>query len=498
MTARHVLVLVVLLTLAGLPAGAAGPGNRLAYLDGPCDPYYVGRDTARLTTPQWIGEEGVEAAIVLAIDDMTDTARYEAFLRPVLDRLKAIDGRAPVSIMTKHADPADPQIRAWLDEGLSIECHTVDHPCPLLGGGDIRKAKDTYDRCVDLLHSIPDYRPVAFRMPCCDSMNSVSPRFFTEIFGKTTPNGNFLTMDSSVFVLFTADDPELPRTLVLDPDGGERFRKYIPTDRIFANWVEDYPYPWVIDHKCWEIPSVMPSDWEAQHLHGKCSPKTVEDFQAAIDAVVLKQGVFSICFHPHGWISAEQMAGLVDYAATKHGGKIKFLTFRDVQQRLDANFLEGRTIRGADGRGAGVRVRDVDQDGRMDVTDAGSADRPPLPKYPPELASMDELALAAGLRLVDLDEDGHLDAVFSNPERYSIHLFVSEGQGSWRELLSGKRGDRPTEAELPPFVRADGTNNGVWFKHGHLWVQNEDTGGKLPGHVDSRSFATLLGGDKER
>ena len=39
------------------------------------------------------------------------------------------------------------------------------------------KAKDTYDKCVDLLFSVPNNRPVAFRMPCCDSLNTVSPRF---------------------------------------------------------------------------------------------------------------------------------------------------------------------------------------------------------------------------------------------------------------------------------------------------------------------------------
>ena len=35
-------------------------GNRLSYLNGPVDPYYVHRDFARLTTPQWAGEQGVE------------------------------------------------------------------------------------------------------------------------------------------------------------------------------------------------------------------------------------------------------------------------------------------------------------------------------------------------------------------------------------------------------------------------------------------------------
>ena len=47
------------------------------------------------------------------------------------------DGRAAVSIMSCRVDPADPQLQAWLKEGVSIEVHTYDHPCPCLqdGGG---------------------------------------------------------------------------------------------------------------------------------------------------------------------------------------------------------------------------------------------------------------------------------------------------------------------------------------------------------------------------
>ena len=37
-----------------------------------------------------------------------------------------------------------------------------------------------------------------------------------------------------------------------------------------------------------------------------------------------------------------------------------------------------------------------------------------------------------------------------------------------------------------------GQNNGVWFAERHLWIQNEDTT-RLPGGVDRRSFAELLG-----
>ena len=145
----------VVLFLGTLPPAFAADGIRLTHLDQSCDPYYVGRDFPKLTTPQWVGEDGVEAVVVLAIDDMRDPAKYEAYLRPILERLKQIDGRAPLSIMTCKVDPADPQLQTWLKEGLSIECHTIDHPFPLLQGGDFAKARSTYDRCVDLMNQIP-------------------------------------------------------------------------------------------------------------------------------------------------------------------------------------------------------------------------------------------------------------------------------------------------------------------------------------------------------
>src|SRR5262249_20226219 len=146
--------------------------------------------------------------------------------------------RAPVSIMTCQVKPDDDQLQAFLKEGLSLETHTVEHPCPLLAGGDFGKAVSTHERCVDLLASVPNNKPVAFRTPCCDSLNTVSPRFFAEIFNKITAKGNYLSVDTSVFNLTTANDPELPRDLVLEPNGQERFRKYIPVDRSFVNTIE--------------------------------------------------------------------------------------------------------------------------------------------------------------------------------------------------------------------------------------------------------------------
>src|SRR5262249_18806155 len=148
------------------------------------------------------------------IDDMTETSRYETFLRPILDRLKKIDGRAPVSIMTRSIRIADSRLQTCLKEGLSIEVHTLNHPCPLLAKGDFDAAATNVYVCIDLLNQVPGNKPVAFRMPCCDSMNSTSPRFFSEIFNQITPGGHFLTIDSSVMTCFTGADSGLPRELV--------------------------------------------------------------------------------------------------------------------------------------------------------------------------------------------------------------------------------------------------------------------------------------------
>jgi putative membrane-bound dehydrogenase-like protein len=352
--------------LASLSAADAGSeGNRLTYLDD-LDPYYVSRTFPKLVTPQWVGEDGVDAVVILAIDDMTDSVRYEKFLRPVLDRLKKVDGRAPVSIMTRSIKPNDPQLQAWLKEGVSLETHTVDHPCPLLADGDFAKAKSTYDRSVDLLCTVPNNKPVAFRFPCCDSKNTPSPRAFGEILGKVTDKGNFITIDSSVFNVTTANDPALPRQIGLNPDGTERFRRYLPFES-FANYTEDYPYPYVIGKLCWEFPCAVPSDWESFHVQGMASPRLLEDWKAQLDATVLKQGVMNFVFHPYGWSSPQQHVEFIDYAVSKYGKRVKFLTFREALARVEANVTGGEPLRGAKGADNGVRILDLNHDGYVDA-----------------------------------------------------------------------------------------------------------------------------------
>ncbi len=369
-----------LLLLLALPALAqthvpSSPGNRLVHLEDP-SPFYPHLDLPRLTTPQWVGEDGVEAVVTLGIDDMRDAARYEKFLRPIIERLKAIDERAPVSILTCRITPDDPQIQKWLKEGLSIEVHTLAHPCPLLQRGNLKLAANTVYGSIDLLNKIPGNTPVAYRMPCCDSMNSLSPRFFAEIFNKVSELGHHLQIDTSVFNIITSKDKSLPRELVMDKDGGERFAKYLPrkatrkgmrTMGSYVGTIENYPYPYVINRLCWEFPCVVPSDWEAQNLIGNQQPQMLEDWKRALDVTVQKQGVMNLVFHPHGWCSSKQVVELIDYAWKKYGKKVKFLNFGECAERLNQNLLKGSSLRKKDGSDNSVRVLDANNDGFMDV-----------------------------------------------------------------------------------------------------------------------------------
>ena len=92
------------------PVPATLSANRLTYLD-ESDPFYVGMKFPKLTTPQWVGEAGVECVVILGIDDMgADCQPYERVLRPVLERLKQIDGRAPVSIFCNNVKPDEPHL----------------------------------------------------------------------------------------------------------------------------------------------------------------------------------------------------------------------------------------------------------------------------------------------------------------------------------------------------------------------------------------------------
>src|SRR5262249_29504694 len=101
--------------------------------------------------------------------------------------------------------------------------------------------------------------------------------------------------------------------------------------------------------------------------HKPNHPVTVRDWKAALDAIVRKQGTFTMVFHPHGWIRNDQIIDLIDHAVEKYGKKVKFLTFREAQERLDRHLPGGQPRRAADGQDNGGRLLDVNNDGYIDV-----------------------------------------------------------------------------------------------------------------------------------
>jgi putative membrane-bound dehydrogenase-like protein len=343
--------------------------------------------------------------------------------------------------------------------------------------------------------------------------------------------------------------------------------------------------------------------------------------KAAIDATVIKRGIFTLTFHPGAWIRSDQVIALIDHVVDQYGTKVKFLNFREVHDRLTENLLAGHPLRAEDGQDNGVRVVDVNHDGYMDVIVANEQTRQtrvwspgtgkwtatdfPLPLVtvgaegdrqdagvrfgvlradgqasllvhheraagiwhfhggrwsedaqglaglavgdtvytvrdgrdrgvrfcdldgdgvcelivgnprqsavfrrrgqaggwqrlpfglPAGTTIVDDQGRDAGLRLVDPDVDTHPDVVFSDAQRFGVYRFVSLASGWSQTMISGRRGDA---GEIPMIVRADGTNNGVWFKDNHMWVQNEDTGGKSASQTDRRHITDLLGTDRE-
>ncbi len=348
------------------------PGNRFWYLSEPFNPYYPHTAFPRLTTPQWIGESGVRAAIFLTIDDLRsdrNSAVYEAFLRPILEELKSAQGKAAVTLMANSVAKNDPLVERWLKDGAAIGTHTVDHPCPLLRKSNFESAKSTYDRAIDeISEALGTQAPRAYRMPCCDSINSMSPRFFAQIFHATTPQGRFLEADSSIFHVATAADSEIAGDFAASGQGPLRLARYLPADRDFVNFVENYPYPWVVGWGCWEIPMTLPDDWVAFHFHNQpFVSESLEDMKFALDVAVRKQGVYVPTFHPGWWIRNDQVVELIRYASQKYGSEIRFLTLTEAVERLNTQLTKNVRLRNAAGSDQGVRLLDLNQDRFLDL-----------------------------------------------------------------------------------------------------------------------------------
>ena len=181
-------------------------------------------------TPQWIGEPGVEAAVILFIDDLVvvddlnqNYWQFDNYLQPIMASLQQIDKRTPISIMSNNAVSGSyiPMVAAWIEKGVSIEVHSLDHFCPMLLG-DCTAVSRYYGSIDNIATDILNV-PVAFRFPCF----LPSPRFFADVAPHASPNGHVLTIDSSGSVVFASDDTSLPHNWTKD-GSSERFSRYHP------------------------------------------------------------------------------------------------------------------------------------------------------------------------------------------------------------------------------------------------------------------------------
>ncbi|MBI4604510.1 MAG: c-type cytochrome [Planctomycetes bacterium] len=480
-------VSLTLLTAIALASPAAPPaGSRLAHLD-ERSPFAVGPGFPRLTTPMWFGEEGVDAVVILSIDDMTLNAeRYRAYLEPILRRLKEVEGRSPLSIFTCRIDPADPQLAPWASDGVRLDVHTRSHPCPLLGKGFDAAAQDVL-ACVSGLAAVPGGPPAAYRMPCCDSINSASPRFFSEILPLRTPDGHFLRADSSVLMFLDAS-----------------YRAYAPFVS-YAATAEGYPYPYVVAGVLWELPIIAPSDWQAQNRRRPFNPQTVADMEAALDGIVEAKGVYTLCFHPHGWIRNDQVVEVIDHAVKRHGRRVRFLNFHDVLERIDRKLLGGVPLRGPDGGDQGVRLLDLDADGALDVV-IGNDERRETRVWDPEASRFRVTgfpfrivtrasgeACPTGVRFGVLQANGFASALVASEEESGLAHFDGE---RWTLVEPSPLGGLEVGG-LPVVTAVEGRDRGVRLRDAggdglsELLVSNERQNACFRWDADRRAFAPL-------
>ncbi len=411
-------------------------GNQLIYLETPLV-YYPHSRFPKLTTPMWIGEPGVETAIILSFDDIRDVKTQDQFLRPIITRLKQIEkGESPLSIMASQMPARHPILQKWINNGITIEAHTTTHLCPLLQKYDFKGALKDFHSCIDHLYNIRRNTPLAFRMPCSDSRNSVSPRFYSEIFSRPTPKGHTLRIDSSVYILLTPHDPEIPRSLLADQNGKRLLKNYIPPK--FVNYIEDYPFPYLIHNSIWEFPCIIPTDWQAAQLFGRDFSQALADWKRALDAVVIKQGIFVLTIHPKNGIEADQVIELIDYSVKHYREKVKFLNFKEAYRRLIDNLLGGTEIDPSSKGHNGVRLLDLNNDGYLDVIIARPEKKETriwnpdsetwrMTSFPYPM--IDSSGRPTGIKFVRVRENGFISMLLRNDNIFAFHDFEGNSWG---------------------------------------------------------------------
>ena len=149
-----------------------------------------------------------------------------------------------------------------------------------------------------------------------------------------------------------------------------------------------------------------------------------------------------------------------------------------------------RLLTGSAQRDRGVRLCDLNGDGRCELI-AGGTERRGILRWsdrqnrwlaapftlPDDLSVIDARGGDAGLRFVDVDEDGDQDIIFSNASRYAVYLFDSMETG-WSTRLAAAQRTSATSKQIPP-ISVAGRPARAWYDGNTQTVNARDGNGAL-------------------
>lgn len=318
--------------------------------------------SAVLPTPAWIGEQGVDAAVIVSVDDLRGAKlqKYNDFLSPILQELRSNN---------YWSEQANPSITIFacdlfgltasritnLTRTYDLQVHTISHNCPLFDEAREDKITATKSANDEIKRSIAHLQDsgvevAAFRAPCCDSQNEAMPNAFANMLIESN-----LTVDSSVCVV-----------LGRDAHNDSKQQSYLPSG--FDNFITNYPYPYVADNKIWEFPFVSPSDFQF-NLSGASKNKIVPEWCASLDSIVRARGTMVLLLHPNGWVSPDSVVEFIQYAAKTYGTRLKFLSIADANKRIQQNVLQGERL-------SNIKLVDINADGFLDLRLSKPGSRP--------------------------------------------------------------------------------------------------------------------------
>ncbi len=237
-------------------------------------------------------------------------------------------------------------------------------------------------------------------------------------------------------------------------------------------------------------------------MPSRATGKPIDDMKASLDAAVIKKGVYTLVFHPHGWMENTQVVELINHAVTKYGSKVKFLNFGEVQQRIDANLLDGNPLRNAQGEDNGVRLLDLNDDGYQDVVIGNVVTQKTRvwnnnnqtwieQELPFQIVDDEGSVRDTGVRFVpDLDPRGTVVAVSNDFDASFAYAYTREGWSAMPDLTEALRADLHDVARFRD-LDGDGKPELV---DGHYGISRWESGFKGLGYGYPKAVAETFNG----